>query len=1214
MAAITKFIDVPVDKATGIPGVQIPLYSMKADGVTVPVLLSYHAGGIKVGEAAGSVGLGWSLQADGFIARAVRGGGADEYGYYYNKGFAPIVPQFDRQLNTAGVDLEPDIYSFSFNGYSGKFLFDKQRRVQLIPEQDLLVESGNIGEGFTITTPDGAKYFFGNGLKDYSRTYGDGSNVDLIPVAWHLYKIITPNNRVITFEYTATSLFQNSNLTPTSKAVILAGGATCAECSIPGSYTNFDGYVIKKIASDLCEINFNYQTALREDCPSGSLHASALDNISITDKTVNSVIKSFRFTTSYFISTDNYSSLNGSAYVVASYLQKRLRLDELQEVGADGTTLPPYKFYYNKHNSVSQLPNKLSTGQDHWGFYNGQSSNKCLIGNYSIYGNNCNNLAKREVNTELKKAYALDEVMFPAGGYTIFEFDNNTGPGLRIKRLITRAQRFEEAVLKEYTYTQEHIIGGEPLYAQSYDLPINQNSYAWEGTFYYDSDDFFFQRYIAFSNPTNYGGELSGNYSIYEKVTEQLADGSRVESYYATDNATAVIDQSNLYPLIYRYTLLDIGKPYTEKYLDKNDFLVKQVDYTYNAYYRTIINLGDAARDYKIGNSEYLRYYYFYTGYLFPVEKKETTYSHDLIPGTDEYRSQVMSSKYEYDGIPASYKGFNGLLNSATYYPAPTHLLQTGEITNVSDGQVLTKRARFVPDYAASFAGAAGTDVFDEASLAIKRMYEKHRYNAPVEAYSIKTKDGTDKIIAASLTRYADLHAEDPGKEIVVPVKKQRLSIASPISYTASLLAGISKSGNNYQFSAMNAYEEEAVFSKYGENAQLLEYTGKDKVTHAFLWGYSNYFPVADVVNSSYGNIFYTGFEELQEGYSTTARTGKKSKLNGFQQSLTGLSNGKYVLSYWLYVSGNWQLSSQNITVSNGAYTISLSGQVDDVRFAPQQSMMKTYTYDPLVNMSSETNENNQVKLFEHDGMGRLHMIKDDKNNIEKVFAYNYGSVDNSNANYQATGVVRCRPCVYNTALNSYIQERELKDINAASSTYNQTYWEYIGYSATACASASDWAVTSTPLRCKKDANNNNNGLREREYQNINKCSDEYGNKKWEVVDENVTACPLPVVYAKIYIENEEYYDYQQTTTGEIIIRFYSDAACTQPYAVNGLTVSFRSENSCTGTVNYTRECNNEMDYLFDGYTNYLSYLNSSNVFCNVKYYLNANAAYVIVN
>ena len=47
-----KYVDIPVSLYTGVPSIIVPIYSIQASNLTIPINLSYHASGIKVEEVA----------------------------------------------------------------------------------------------------------------------------------------------------------------------------------------------------------------------------------------------------------------------------------------------------------------------------------------------------------------------------------------------------------------------------------------------------------------------------------------------------------------------------------------------------------------------------------------------------------------------------------------------------------------------------------------------------------------------------------------------------------------------------------------------------------------------------------------------------------------------------------------------------------------------------------------------------------------------------------------------------------------------------------------------------------------------------------------------------------------------------------------------------------------------------------------------------------
>lgn len=65
-----KYDQIPVGSYTGIPDINIPLHSLIVDDVKVPIILQYHAGGIRVNESGSAVGLGWNLNF-GMITQSI---------------------------------------------------------------------------------------------------------------------------------------------------------------------------------------------------------------------------------------------------------------------------------------------------------------------------------------------------------------------------------------------------------------------------------------------------------------------------------------------------------------------------------------------------------------------------------------------------------------------------------------------------------------------------------------------------------------------------------------------------------------------------------------------------------------------------------------------------------------------------------------------------------------------------------------------------------------------------------------------------------------------------------------------------------------------------------------------------------------------------------------------------------------------------------------
>ncbi|RNC85968.1 MAG: hypothetical protein ED557_04155 [Balneola sp.] len=76
--SLGKYGETPVSLYTGVPDISIPITTITGASYSLPISLSYHAGGIKAQEVASWVGLGWSLNAGGVITRSTRGDADDD--------------------------------------------------------------------------------------------------------------------------------------------------------------------------------------------------------------------------------------------------------------------------------------------------------------------------------------------------------------------------------------------------------------------------------------------------------------------------------------------------------------------------------------------------------------------------------------------------------------------------------------------------------------------------------------------------------------------------------------------------------------------------------------------------------------------------------------------------------------------------------------------------------------------------------------------------------------------------------------------------------------------------------------------------------------------------------------------------------------------------------------------------------------------------------
>lgn len=540
-ASFAVYGEIPVSQYTGIPDISIPLYTLAVNDFQMPISLSYHPAGVRVESEASWVGLGWTLNAGGVITREIRGaddlnvvsiGNGSSIGYWYrfnhNNSRVPVpvnIPKCVRaddecrryfdwikdkpnincmaplsefiQQRIMYADCEPDVYTYNFPGYSGRFTIDAETNKAVLekPEDNLYIElvneSSNIFH-FYVTLPTGIKFSFE--IYEKSSSYRDkGYEVSVESIsAWYMTAITLTDGKEIFLEYSSTGrIVGEAYQTKTNELPLplrtsakdefeyhkIASNTRitkyATETEIPcfsgnGSqdlYTfrfQYDRGItqsgvliynelsLSKIYTESIEIQFIHQRRLDYGSPFGGdgKYPVCLSQIRVIAN--QKAIKTFSFGYSYFGNQKQGSATGTKA--------NRLRLDYVKE-----GNLPAYRFTYN---TKYELPSKLSLCYDVWGYYNGTVD----------YSNNTNDpvpdypeivkldnsfyfdweyprlknatLVKSGKNVRCNPEYIstgmLQKIQYPTGGYAEFTFEANDydqskkkGGGCRIAKIKT---------------------------------------------------------------------------------------------------------------------------------------------------------------------------------------------------------------------------------------------------------------------------------------------------------------------------------------------------------------------------------------------------------------------------------------------------------------------------------------------------------------------------------------------------------------------------------------------------------------------------------------------------------------------------------------------------------------------------------------------------------------------------------------------------------
>lgn len=539
VANLGLYGEIPVSYYTGTPNISIPLYEIKGKNITVPVKLTYHPTGIRPEIHPGPVGLGWSLWAGGMISRTVRGNGPDESEYRqtgsvagYLKYKGGWIAQGNWKENAKNAmendcfacrnavhylapnsDFEPDEFSFSFLGISGKFYFDHTGQIQVQCDNPVkvifnneFINPGDKGieldysyssnsqrafKSFTIVDEHGTLYYFGGaGAMEFSDpiSYGRNNEGKGIPAsgellqatAWFLTQIKSADGAdVINFEYErgpfVSQLYRSIDYYSYSGAQ--GSGWGYNNILIYGTFIS-PVYLKRITGSGGEDITLSYGQSNDLKYPHKDYDAlflyPSLDNYKLLDMTSaiprlqNNMIYN-KYDRIQWLKLDAILVKNMDNQIIKQIdftynnnSSERLFLESLNICGRkDGEFNLPmeYAFTYKNRN---RLPTEyLTCITDHWGFNNGRA-----------YPSDGFNPQYKELNNSYTDSGVLSEIRYPTKGTIRIEYElhdyakvvdtknrsviaNQSGiaSGLRVKKIVSD-NLTENSVTREFFYKE----------------------------------------------------------------------------------------------------------------------------------------------------------------------------------------------------------------------------------------------------------------------------------------------------------------------------------------------------------------------------------------------------------------------------------------------------------------------------------------------------------------------------------------------------------------------------------------------------------------------------------------------------------------------------------------------------------------------------------------------------------------------------------------
>ncbi|MCS3799526.1 YD repeat-containing protein [Chitinophagaceae bacterium OAS944] len=964
----------PISLSTGAVDVTVPLFNLDATGMTIPFSLRYHTSGIKVEDQAGNIGLGWTLFPGFRITRTIMGNPDDLATTEKISGY--LSEDFTQELHDMAIDnpwwngggishpthdAQYDIFTIHLPNLNTTFIITWENGVMKgTPIPDAPVKITPIGGGgrnkspmcFVVSDDKGYSYIFG-------RTYRDNIK-DVGTTEWMLEQMNAPgSDNAIYFSYDPITI---PNEFPYTYSVVVQDRVESG-CSGGSDQVHLPEWSPNTYVRRYDE-GWSWPPA--EDRSSWAL----------TKMTFLTGMVNMAYTNSSKTKLASINVYNEDNRLIKNVLFSGGDLLNSVSISGEGQ----YTFEYDMQ------PFTYKNGQDYAGFYNGQNNQNLVpriqlkhytakyLGTQTHTGVMNIGYANREPNAAYMQSHILKKINYPTGGYTNYTYEphrflskgNETfGLGLRVTKVETFDRSSGKVMTKTYKYGwNESGVGNLGIFKE---VLVN-NVDVLPATL--DGNDFITTNIIDITpGPYEFCGcqhfrqrrlssyhkykHFSFNLPVWYPCVTEYSNESKAEYFYDYTPSQfynrPIADEDN-HVLAYIRNLGSKGPKLIYKRVFSNTENVwDEHEYTYSTntreHYSWIIE------------PVHLTYYW---GQMQPHDKlwrspsdisnrcftnKINPYEMHLLHYVVD-NEQLLTESHIYD------RDGNYYSTAMRYDYDPNYPYNMTQKISAGSGTAITERFYYpvgntVPDAAVLTA--------DQRSM-ISGLANAGYFTTIVEKETFKM----STLVSAELYGFRDW-----SNRVIAPEQV-------------------------YIKTGTKPFEARMHYYNYDIKGNVFSVSKENDVKSSYIWGYRSQHPIARAVNAETKDIYHTSFEGV-DGNSGDSKTGKQSYTGLFSKSLKNLTNGKYILTWWEKTGDKWNLQvTTNIVVANGEYTINLQGQIDEVRFYPANAQMSTYTYEPMVGITSECDISNRVIRYEYDSYGRLVYIRDQDNNILKSFNYQF--------------------------------------------------------------------------------------------------------------------------------------------------------------------------------------------------------------------------------
>ena len=992
-AALMSKIDYPIGHLNGMPDIKIPLHTINSGNLELNLELSFHIDNfIKANQMPGPVGAGWSLSSEIQITRTVNG--RDDLGIGGYCSSPTVMANYTSSDNPSRTrkqlfsmvsgynEEEPDKFYYQLLGKTGSFYFKKQIDGSFkpipVPYDGISITYDN--NKFTIVDTDGTIYLFSDSKRDIAYEQPNKPYV----LAWKCEEIRSPSGQTeitfdyITYKYTAVSFNDRIEVYDASEGRGIDDGLKQL-CNLEGwdhltnipfwriagpkliEYAteesrvyayNTDGYFqyighytdIPGSPSNIY-MDLTCQLVSEIKCRNGRVlfnytNGNNLTSIRVMRNQDGKDVKSINF-------KQSYEGIPGGHIISRNRYEHSRKLDSLE------INEKKYSFSYGFQRQYGNVI-------DFWGYLAIAPSISSMVPYQEIDVSFGNDLYYYDCTPS---SYAAPLITTIGGsGHDIFGVSDAQRTALTIRYPTGGKTEFIEGQ-NRFRHPYEGTIKGaggyrieEIRYYDGYSQdPVKKKIYKYgpneDGTGIIKS----LPSFDPYSGNTHYIETMVYYYGSAGPVTT-----TRKRTYLT--GSTRNITFSNGAPVNYNEVAeydIDMGSM-SGKTVYKYDLYYYTPDYTSPTdpfpFERSNWDIGklDSVIYYMYVNDRWQwvkKKNYDYKKYKDPFQifqGRASIYEHHLMMGGDGDLSQDYLTEY--------YSGYN--YKTSGIETGIMQLVKEEDIERDDDQRIIINLKKYFydnPDDPSSI-----TRIESEDSQGITNIqyitYPKDY------AHGGFTKDLIDKnITAVPIERFTRRNGNIVEGEILIyndngtvneiyRLEEQFLKDANfRMSNKANL--GDYSTTNNTLFNKDSRYKRKNTVTWDNVWLNPIQVVPDDDFTTSYFWSYNNQYPVVQAKNIS------------SESLHATVNTAAAS---------VGLN-----VTTWISDPISEKTKWQNF---NSALR-SLCGPA---------VLITTYTYDPLIGMTSQTDPAGITTYYEYDSFGRLKLVKDDDGNIIKHYEYHY--------------------------------------------------------------------------------------------------------------------------------------------------------------------------------------------------------------------------------